>query len=127
MSTVSDLLRLLYKDFGRPLVNRVMDTLGDQADEATIRKAVQREAKANAPKHRQRESIHPKNKKFMSALAQSRAKKKSAVRLFKQARYQQAPKLLKEIGLRLSPQSIVKCRPKKALRLFSRPVSAEST
>lgn len=50
MSTVSDLLRLLYKDFGRPLVNRVMDTLGDQADEATIRRAVQREAKANAPK-----------------------------------------------------------------------------
>lgn len=50
MSTGSDFLRLLYKDFGRPLVKRVMDAIGDQADEATIRKAVQREAKKAAAK-----------------------------------------------------------------------------
>ena len=50
MSTGSDFLRLLYKDFGRPLVKRVMDAIGDQADEATIRKAVQREAKKAATK-----------------------------------------------------------------------------
>jgi hypothetical protein len=45
MSSLSKLVTQLYKDYGRPLVRQVMDTLGDQADEATIRKAVQREAK----------------------------------------------------------------------------------
>lgn len=45
MSVAKKFLTQLYKDFGRPLVKQVMDTLGDQADEATIRKAVQREAK----------------------------------------------------------------------------------
>lgn len=50
MSSLSKFVSQLYKDFGRPLVKQVMDTLGDQADEATIRKAVQREAKKVAPK-----------------------------------------------------------------------------
>lgn len=50
MSSLSKFVSQLYKDYGRPLVKQVMDTLGDQADEATIRKAVQREAKKVAPK-----------------------------------------------------------------------------
>jgi len=49
MSSLSKFVSQLYKDFGRPLVKQVMDTLGDQADEATIRKAVQREAKKVEP------------------------------------------------------------------------------
>lgn len=50
MSSLSKLVSQLYKDYGRPLVKQVMEALGDQADEATIRKAVQREAKKTAPK-----------------------------------------------------------------------------
>lgn len=44
MSAARKFITQLYKDFGRPLVNRVMEALGDQADEATIRKVVKSEA-----------------------------------------------------------------------------------
>lgn len=95
MSVAKKFLTQLYKDFGRPLVKQVMDTLGDQADEATVRKAVQREAKKATPKAQRGIVNTPDLRKMDTKKAVETAKKEPHLITDKSGQYVGGPRGLK--------------------------------